>query len=172
MEGGAKKVQAKARVLDDWTIGIEQERQRLRKEEKLEERKSSDLRRHRRMRAETHQANFRKIEDELFQDAAAVIRGGLRAIDLETEAEGPLRIPPEWIQQFGDKEAKRMFRAAKYALNNAREAPVLLKIASDTFSGIAKARATEKSGPKTLNMVVAEMPSVDLPVYGSIVVDE
>lgn len=111
---------------------------------------------------------IRAVEDEIHRESASVLRDALAFVEIDPAWEEP---PQEWLEKYGQLEAEKRFRAAKYALMNAKEAPVGLKLAKDTFVGMAKARATEKGGPKTLNMTFVQMTR-PLPVYKELEVEK
>jgi hypothetical protein len=69
-------------------------------------------------------------------------------------------IPEDWVKKHGPKKAKEKYRVARAALLPNKEAPVGLSQAVKVATGIIKARANEKSGPKILNLNLVEMPQV------------
>lgn len=105
---------------------------------------------------EERDAEVRAITDEIFSQCQQTLTGALRFADMPFDAQGPL---PEWIEQYGEKEAERLFRLAKSGQLSSNQAPAGLKLAAQVALGIMKARATEKGGSKTLNMVVVEIGS-------------
>jgi hypothetical protein len=111
---------------------------------------------------------IRSLEEEIHEESADVIRDALAFADIPPDAEEP---PYEWVKELGMERAWKRFRTVKYALCNLKEAPVALRIAKDTLVGMAKARASEKSGPRTLNMVVVQMTGT-LPQFGEVEVDK
>jgi hypothetical protein len=104
---------------------------------------------------------IRAVEDEIHKESANVLRGVLAFSEVDPAWESP---PDDWIAAYGQVEAEKRFRLAKYALMNAKEAPVGLKLAKDTFVGMSKARAAEKGGARTLNMTFVQM-SRPMPVF-------
>lgn len=86
---------------------------------------------------------MRSIEDELHQEAGEVLQDVLQFADIDPE--NPVK-PKGW----SDKK----FLRAKTGWSPAKDAPIAVKVAKDVLVGMSKARAAEKSGPKTMNMVV------------------
>lgn len=111
---------------------------------------------------------IRDIEEEIHEESAAVVQDALRFSELSPEAQEP---PHEWVKELGQERAWKRFNTARYALMNAKEAPIGLRIAKDTLMGLSKVRAKEKIGPKTLNMVVVQM-SGTLPKFDEVEVDK
>lgn len=113
--------------------------------------------------------DLRIIQNEVFEEALGVVQGSLKALEIDP---ADPQMPEEWVSLYGLKTATKMFRAAQYALCNSKSAPVVLKIAQDTVSGIARARAAEKSAPRTLNISLVKMPTAEHQVFDSILVDD
>ena len=92
------------------------------------------------------------LENQIYEENLRNVLAASMFAEIEPDAKVP---PLEWVKQHGQKEANRMFRIAKGAWMNAKEAPVGLAISKSIVTGFAKARAVERSGGKNLNMVVA-----------------
>lgn len=117
-----------------------------------------------------HQKWLVSRQRKIFLDSAQVLEDALAARELDVDADGP---PEEWIRDLGEKEAKRRFRMAQAGWLNAKEAPVVIKVAKELLVGISKAMAADNSGPKVLNLQVVNMPqTANLPEFPEIEDDE
>lgn len=105
---------------------------------------------------------FRSVEDELLTETIAVVRDTLRFREIDPDEEG---IPDEWVKEAGLIEATKRKRVASAAWMSAKEAPVGIAVAKSVMIGITRARATEKSGPRSLNVqtvyMTAPMPTFE-----------
>lgn len=104
--------------------------------------------------AELQQDRLREIEDSLLTQSLSVIDDTLAFRDIAPEDTDP---PPEWILQYGKKEAMKRFRLAKAGWATKKDAPSGAAAAERVAVGIIKARATEKAGPKSLNIAVVQI---------------
>ncbi len=128
---------------------------------------------------ELAQIQLRETEDSVLQDAMTVIEGAMGMLEVDPnvlDEEGQIAMPDIWLQavlsgEMTENEARKRLRAAVYALMPGKDAPVGLKIALDIFTGIAKARAVEKGGPKSLNMVLVQMQA-PMPIFDSMEEEE
>jgi hypothetical protein len=102
------------------------------------------------------QAGLRAMEDRLLNESLSVVADALKFAHLPEDAEGPL---PEWVDEVGVEAAERRFRVAKAAQQPAAKAPMGIRLAANLAVGIIKARATEKTGDKTMNIAVIQMPA-------------
>lgn len=68
-------------------------------------------------------------------------------------------IPFEW-RLLSDHEKARKIRLARFGALPSADIPHGAKLAHATAMGIIKARAHEKSGPKTLNLEVSTFPTL------------
>lgn len=112
-------------------------------------------------------ARIRGIEDEMQERSLGIIDGVLAFADLPLEA---TEAPPEWVAQYGKEGAAKRFRLARHGMESAKDAPVAIKVAVSVHAAITKARATEKAGPKSLNIQFVQM-SAPLPDFPVIEVD-
>lgn len=110
---------------------------------------------------------LRDLEDQLLERALTGLSDGLYFRDIQPGQREP---PPDW-QDMDPDEAQKRLRMANAAWMNKREAPVGLDLCKQVAVGIIKARATEKSAPKTLNVQVVQM-SAPLPRFEVIDMDE
>jgi len=99
------------------------------------------------------------LQDELWEESMVVARDTLRFREIDPSDPNP---PKSWIEEYGHDEAVRMFRVAQAAWLDNSKAPMGLRHAGLVAMGIAKARAVEKSAPKTLNVAVY-MGEIDAP---------
>ena len=100
------------------------------------------------------------VESEIFLASMTTVRDGLRFRDIDPSAVSP---PRAWIDEIGEEEAWRRFRMAIAAWQPGKNAPAGLSMAKDIMVGIAKARASEKSSDRPLN--VAVQVAVPMSVY-------
>lgn len=113
-------------------------------------------------REELVNEQLRELENELLTQSLEQIRDAqawpevAKELDPKDESE----IPEEWVRQHGKKKAKEKFRVARASLLSQKDAPVGLKQSVQVATGIIKARAHEKTGPKILNLQLVEMPQV------------
>lgn len=110
-----------------------------------------------------HKDRLRRIEDELLEESLEVVQGVVRFAHLPPDLEEP---PEDWVEAHGREKAERLFRLAGYGLMKSSDAPVGIKTAKDIATGILKARATEKMGPRELNVAFVNIPAPQLPEYG------
>ena len=89
----------------------------------------------------TRQEGLRKTEDHVLSQAMTVVGG---AIDFaELDPKNIEAIPEGWVEEYGEKAAKKRVRMAQAGLMPAKEAPVGIKLAAQMVTGIIKARSTE-----------------------------
>lgn len=96
-----------------------------------------------------------ELTDEIFGEAAQIVQDSLRFREISPDQKDP---PIEWVRQFGQEEADRMFRVAQASWLPAKCAPIGIKNAMYVAVGILKARAAKSTGNQTLNVAVM-MPS-------------
>lgn len=94
---------------------------------------------------------LQEIQDSLLERSLGVVQDAMTFAEVKEDSEAP---PPEWIDELGYERAWSRWRMAKAAWRNGRDAPVGLKVAAQVATGILKAKAQEKSGPKTLNVAL------------------
>ena len=110
------------------------------------------------------------IEDEILVECASLIQGVLKFSELDFD--NPEIMPEGWVAQLGQKEAEKQHRIARYALLNPKEAPVALKMGQSTFTGITKARATEKAAPRSLSVSFVQLTPPMLDFVETEILDE
>ena len=70
----------------------------------------------------------------------------------------------QWVEDFGDPEARRKYRVAAAGWLPSKEAPMAISEATKMAVGIIKARAVEKGGARTINVgklfMAGEIPSL------------
>ena len=104
-------------------------------------------------RLEGH-SQIRAIEDQLHMQALEIHLHANAFREIDPMIQEP---PAEWIAELGEKKAWQKFRAARAAWLPAKEAPVAFALAKSTMINIIKARATEKSGDRNLNVQIIQM---------------
>lgn len=108
---------------------------------------------------------LREIENSIYERGLMVIDGVSRFGQVDPQ--NPDEVPDEILDDFrGDIRAQQhAHRLAKYALINAKEAPVGIAVMSRVVVGIAKARSMEKAAPRSLNVAFINVSSpIDIPV--------
>jgi hypothetical protein len=114
------------------------------------------------------QADLLRLEDEIFDSAATVVRGA--SMFAEVPVPGPddeqidMNNPPDWWIARHGHGAVTLWRAANYARLPKASSPVGLDMAARVMVGLAKARATRNAAPHTLNVVtiaVTPMPEFE-----------
>lgn len=109
---------------------------------------------------------LRALEDQLLEQSLTIVKDTMHFRDIEPGTTEP---PAEWVDADQDDQTKRL-RVANAAWLSKKDAPVGLALAKEVSIGIIKARATEKSGPKVLNLNVVNM-SAPLPQFECIEVE-
>lgn len=99
---------------------------------------------------------LRDVESELYTEVMAAV-AGVSAFG-QLDPENIDEIPQAWIDELGEEQATIKHRHAKVGWMNRKEAPVGVTVATNTFVGIAKARAAEKGAPRSLNLIQVSMP--------------
>jgi len=94
---------------------------------------------------------FRLIEDDILEQSMTVVKDAafFREID-----PGQTKPPQHWIDELGYEEAIKRLRVANAAWLGRKEAPYGLAMAQATMTAIVKARTTEKTNDRPLNMQV------------------
>lgn len=104
--------------------------------------------------AAKRQDKLKELENELFAENMAIMRDMACFRDIDPDCEEP---PEQWVTEVGPIEARKRLRIAKAAWLSAKEAPVALAVSKSITMGIIKARATEKAGPRSLNVALVHM---------------
>lgn len=104
--------------------------------------------------------SIKLAEDRLFTDALEIIQPYMKFAELGfDEQTGEVdSIPFEW-EGLPEEEKKKKIRLAKAGWMNSSDTPHAVKMAHATIIGIIKAKATEQSGSKTLNIESITFPS-------------
>ena len=98
-------------------------------------------------------------EAQLFSDALSVIQPYMRFAELGFDEKGEVdSIPFEWEGLSQEEKAKKI-RLAKAGWMPSSDTPHGVKLAHATVLGIIKAKATEQSGTKVLNIESVSFPS-------------
>lgn len=99
---------------------------------------------------------LRRIEDEMFERAATVVSGALRASEIEGDETEP---PAEWVEELGSEKAARIaLRAAKDIRLPPSARPGHIDLAKHVMVGIAAARSKRQGEVRPglqVNVVVA-----------------
>lgn len=73
-------------------------------------------------------------------------------------------VPEEWVRELGQEKAEERLRVARAGWMDKKTAPIGVQVAQVLAVGIIRSRATEKAGPRTLNVQVVQM-SAPLPQF-------
>lgn len=102
--------------------------------------------------AEKASEGLKSLEDEMLKASLEVVGGAIDFIEIDPQE--PDKMPPGWVKKYGRKGAERRHRAAVAGLENAKEAPIGIKVATQFAVGAIKARATAQGGNSQLNINV------------------
>ena len=94
-----------------------------------------------------------EVVDELYRETRFVTSASMAFADIEEDQEEP---PQEWIDEFGEKEAKKRLRIAKYAQLPHNKAPIALEIAQKVVTGITKAKMERPGQDRVLNVQIVQ----------------
>ena len=111
-------------------------------------------------RAEKRQLQLRSLEDTMLESALEVVGGSMDFVELDPK-------DPKQPEGWSD----RKYRAALAGLQNAKESPVGLKVATQFAIGAVRARATERGGSRTLNVTMVQF-GTRRKEYAEVEVDE
>lgn len=111
--------------------------------------------------AEERDRALKNIESELLRDSMEVVVDSLRFREIKPGQEEP---PPQWVREVGYKRAIERLRVANAGWMSKKDAPIAVQLAQVVAIGIIRSRATEKAGPKTLNVAMVQM-SAPLPTF-------
>lgn len=101
---------------------------------------------------------LRVAEDKLLAQCLETMEGALDFASLGFDSKGEAVVPEAWSALSVDEKARKI-RLAKYGCMPSADVPYGMKAAFATAIGIIKARATEKSGTKVLNLEVSAFPN-------------
>ncbi len=104
---------------------------------------------------------IRAAEDKLLAQCIETVEGLLDFSALGFDEGGNLdekNLPFEWGLLTVEQKARKI-RLARYGCMSSKDIPHGAKLAHTTLIGIMKARATEKSGTKVLNLEVSTFPA-------------
>lgn len=104
---------------------------------------------------------LRAAEDRVLKQSLDVLEGLVNFSALGFDEKGQLdenQIPFEW-HLLTDAEKARKIRLARYGCLPSADIPHGAKLAHATAMGIIKARATEKTGTRVLNLEISSFPA-------------
>lgn len=122
-----------------------------------------------------------EVESRLLAKSSEILEGALRFYEIEDddEIEDPLlkkKGPPkEWVDLYGEQEANRRHRLARYAQRSTRDSPVGTFLARDLYLGILAVRVKrgEAVQPASLNVSFTQINVAPPPRYPELeVVDD
>lgn len=103
---------------------------------------------------------IKAAEEKLFSDALSIVQPYMKFAELGfDEVSGEVdSIPFEW-EGLPEEEKRKKIRLAKAGWMNSSDTPHAVKMAHATILGIIKAKATEQTGTKVLNIESITFPS-------------
>lgn len=107
---------------------------------------------------------LKSLEAELFLESMQIVADSFKFREIAPDQQEP---PPEWVQEMGHKKAMERLRSAQAGWMSKKDSPVAVQVAQAVVIGISRSRATEKAGPKNLNVQVVQM-SAPLPQFPSL----
>jgi hypothetical protein len=94
-----------------------------------------------------------KKVDQLFEETCNVVSAAMAFADIEP---GATECPEEWIEQFGEEEARRRFRIAQYAQMSHKEAPFALDMATKMAVALGRCKLDKKAPQGQINIAVVK----------------
>jgi hypothetical protein len=92
---------------------------------------------------------LRTLEDGILERSMRVVEASVRFYEI---APGQKEVPPEWVEELGEKAATERLRIMQASWMSAKDAPVGLGNARSTMLGIQKVREASKVPSPTLNV--------------------
>lgn len=114
------------------------------------------------------QRDLKRLEDEVFEEAAWVCQQSMRYGDIPIGTEEP---PPEWIEEHGQAQAERMLRYIQAGQMPIKDAPGGVKIAAMVLVGLLRARDDRSNAPQ-VNIQLVTLTQGETITYPSQAVDE
>lgn len=99
-----------------------------------------------------------KLKQKVYADSLETLDAASGAFDIEPEQDV---VPPEWVEMYGDREARRRHRIALAAQKSNKEAPYALKMAVANVTAHQKATAISeqaKIGTLSVNFINVQAP--------------
>lgn len=93
---------------------------------------------------------LRSIEDRLLDESISILSDVQKFSDIEPGTSEP---PAEWIEEVGERRARRRLRLANAGWMSSKEAPIGIKVSQDVASSIMKLKSQRMVG-STLNVTV------------------
>lgn len=112
-------------------------------------------------KAKQRERSLRAIESEMLEKSIQISMDCMRFAEVEPDSDEP---PGSWVRELGYDKAMERLKLAKSGWMNKKEAPIGVQIAQVIAVGIIRSRATEKAGPRTLNVQMVQM-SAPLPTF-------
>lgn len=116
------------------------------------------------------------MDQRIVRRASATADAILAVADFDfSDESGLTEPPPEWVTEYGDKEAWRRFRIAKMANMPGKDVPFGVKFAARIVT--SSLTGNKDAAPKTLNVVSIALPNVHqmespIDVYPRVSIDE
>lgn len=107
-------------------------------------------------------AALAQIEDRILTKSSRIVQSALSASELDDDAVGP---PADWVERWGEKEARKRYRIAMDARRNSKNAPVYLELAKATTTGILKSKASRQEAEKGAAINIQVNIGGDVKVY-------
>jgi len=94
-----------------------------------------------------------QVVDQLFQESASIVASAMRFADIEGDEDDP---PEQWIEQLGEKEAKKALRIAKFAQIPSKNAPIALEMAQKVLTGLIRAKMDRPAEGRPINIQIVQ----------------
>lgn len=104
---------------------------------------------------------LKSLEADLFLESMQIVADSFKFREIAPGQETP---PEEWVEEMGYKKAMERLRSAQAGWMSKKDSPVAVQVAQAVVIGISRSRASEKQGPRTLNVQVVQM-SAPLPQF-------
>lgn len=117
---------------------------------------------------QVREQTMKSLEAELFLESMQIVSDMNKFREIDPGQEEP---PEAWTAELGYKAAKERLRSANAGWMSKKEAPIAVQVAQAVVIGISRSRATEKTGPRTLNVQVVQM-SAPLPQFPELLLSE
>lgn len=104
---------------------------------------------------------LKSLEADLFLESMQIVADSFKFREI---APGQNEPPESWVAELGYQKAMERLRSAQAGWMSKKDSPVAVQVAQAVVIGISRSRASEKAGPRTLNVQVVQM-SAPMPVF-------
>lgn len=104
---------------------------------------------------------LKSLEADLFLESMQIVSDSFKFREIDPGQQEP---PEAWVRDLGHEKAMERLRSAQAGWMSKKDSPVAVQVAQAVVIGISRSRASEKQGPRTLNVQVVQM-SAPLPQF-------